>query len=103
MWYNGISLVYCSVRLDAENTRTAKYHEVTILAMEAAINAPTEDVTRDARVFCGQLLKSWIVCLISNWDFDKEMIGWGLGESHVLLPLVLLSVEDVWNNDFGEK
>ena len=37
-----------------------------------------------------------------DWDLDKEMIGWELGESPVHLPTVR-SVEEVWNNHFDEK
>ena len=61
----------------------------------------TEHMTRHARVFWSRLLQSWIVSE-EDWDLDKEMIGWELGESLVLLPLVL-SVEEIWNNDLDEK
>ena len=37
-----------------------------------------------------------------DWNLDKEMIGWELGESLVLLLLVL-SVEEIWNKDLDEK
>ena len=37
-----------------------------------------------------------------DWDLGKEMIGWELGESLVLLPPVL-SVEEILNNDLDEK
>ena len=37
-----------------------------------------------------------------EWNLDKEMIGWELGESLVLL-LPVLSVEEIWNNDLDEK
>ena len=37
-----------------------------------------------------------------DWDVDKEMIGWELGDSLVLLPLVLF-VEEITNNDLDEK
>ena len=37
-----------------------------------------------------------------DWNWDKEMIGWELGESLVLL-LPVLSVEEIWNNDLDEK
>ena len=37
-----------------------------------------------------------------QWDVDKEIIEWELGDLLVLLPLVL-SVEEIWNNDLDEK
>ena len=37
-----------------------------------------------------------------DWDLDKEMVGWELGDSAVLLPSVL-SVEEIWNNELDEK
>ena len=37
-----------------------------------------------------------------DWDLDKEMIGWELGETLVLQPPAL-SVEEVWNDDLDEK
>ena len=78
----GISVVYCSsrsnvnVKLDVENTRIAKYHEVTNMAIEAAINAPYggRDTPR-TRLFCSIAV---VLDRLSdeNWDLDKEMIGW---------------------------
>ena len=37
-----------------------------------------------------------------DWDLDKEMTGWELGDSLVLLPSVLL-VEEIWNNYLDER
>ena len=37
-----------------------------------------------------------------DWDLDKKMTGWELGDSLVLLPPVL-SAEEILNNDLVQK
>ena len=85
MWYNGWVLWLTApsrlnAKLDVEKNRIAKYHEVTNLAFEAATIAPYGG--RDTP-------RTRLLCL--GLDLDKEMIGWGVGESPVLLPRALIS------------
>ena len=61
-----------NVKLDVENTKIVKYHAVTNLAIEAAIKAPVEDVTLHASVFCGQLPKSWMGCLMRTGIWTRR-------------------------------
>ena len=88
-----------NVKLDVENTRITRYHEVTNLAIEATLKAPHggRDTPR-TRLF-------WSIAMVldrlsdEDWELNKERIGWELAESPVLLLPALLSAEDV----FGEK
>ena len=86
MWYTGIAVV----KLYVEFFRIAKFHEVTNLAIEAAINVHHEgrDTPRT------RLLDSIALVLDrlseKDWDLDKEMIGWELGGSPVRLLLCCL-------------
>ena len=76
LWF--IAPTRLNVELDDENTRIAKYNEVTNLAIEAAIKAPCggRDTPRT------RLL--WSVAQVldglsdEDWDLDKDMLGWGL-------------------------
>ena len=50
-----------NVKLDCQDARIIKYHEVTNLAIEATINAPCQGhVTPRTRLLGSQLLWSWI-------------------------------------------
>ena len=86
LWYTGIAVV----KLYVEIFRIAKFHEVTNLAIEAAINVLHEgrDTPRT------RLLDSIALVLDrlsdKDWDLDKEMIGWELGESPLRLLLCCL-------------
>ena len=94
-----ISLVFCS--LDGQDARIIRYNEVTNLAIEAAGNAlHGRHVTPRTRLL--ESIATLDRLSEEDWDLDKEVIGWELGESPVLLPLVL-SVEEIWNNDLAEK
>ena len=68
----------------------AKYHDVTNLAIEAAINVPYEG--RDTPRTRLQESIALVLDRLSeeDWDLDKEMIGWDLGESPVRLLLYCL-------------
>ena len=96
LWFTAPSRL--NVKLDCHDARVIKYHEVTNLAIEAAINVSYgRQVTPRTR-----LLESIAIILDrlseEDWELDKEMIGWELGDSLVHLPPVL-SVGDIWNND----
>ena len=92
----GFSVVCCpsklNVKLDSRDARVVKYHEVTNLALESAINAPYETPrTRPLESI------SLILDRLSDedWDLDKEMIGSELGDSLVRLSPVV-SVKKCW-------
>ena len=73
-----------NVKLDFEQTRITKYHEVTRTRLLESIPKILDPLSKE------------------DWDLDKEMVGWELGDSLVLLSPVL-SVEEVLNNDLVEK
>ena len=74
LWFTAPSRL--NVKLDVEETRIAKCHEATNLAIEAAFNPPYggRDTPRK------RLL--WLIAVVldrlsdADWDLDKEMIGW---------------------------
>ena len=66
LWFTAPSRL--NGKLDGDNSRIAKYHEITNLAIEVWSIAKVLNGLSD-----------------EDWDLDKEMIGWVLGESLVLL------------------
>ena len=72
-----------NVKLDFEKTRITKYHEVTRTRLLESIPKNLDRLSKE------------------DWDLDKEMVGWELGDSLVLSPV--RSVEEVLNNDLVEK
>ena len=91
-----------NVKLDVEKTRITKYHEVTNLATEAAVNVPYGGRVTPRTRLLESIPKILDRLSKEDWDLDKEMVGWGLEDSLVLLSPVL-SVEEVLNNHLVEK
>ena len=90
------------MKLDFEKTRITKYHEVTNLAIEAAVNVPYGGRVTPRTRLLESIPKILDRLSKGDWDLDKEMVGWELGDSLVLLSPVR-SVEEVLNNDLVEK
>ena len=90
------------MKLDFEKTRITKYHEVTNLAIEAAVNVPYGGRVTPRTRLLESIPKILDRLSKGDWDLDKEMVGWELGDSLVLLSPVR-SVEEVLNNHLVEK
>ena len=97
LWF--IALARLNVKLDTENTRIAKCHDVTNLAIEEATNAPHGGRDTPRTLLLWSIAKVLSGVSDEDWDLDKETVGWGLRESLVLLLRVLLAFDDM----FGEK
>ena len=97
LWFTALSRL--NVKLDVEKTSITKYHHVTNLAINAAIKTPYGGRDTPRTRLLWSIAKVLDGLSDEDWDLDKEMIGWGLGESPVLLPPVLPPAEDV----FGEE
>ena len=91
-----------NVELHCQDARIIKCHEFTNLANEAAINATHGGHVTPRTRLMGSIAMVLDRLSEEDWNLDKEMIGWELGESLVLL-LPVLSVEEIWNNDLDEK
>ena len=90
------------MKLDFKNTRITKYHEVTNLAIEAPVNVPYGGRATPRTRLLESIPKILDRLSEGDWDLDKEINGWELGDSLVLLSPVL-SVEEVLNNRLVEK
>ena len=93
VWYKGgflwlAALSRVNVKLDSHDARIAKLQTWQLRQLS---KFPTKDATHHARVFCGQLQNSWIVCLMRTGTWTSVRII-------CASALVLLS-----NLNFGEK
>ena len=100
LWFTAPSRF--NVELHCQDARIIKCHEFTNLANEAAINATHGGHVTPRTRLVGSIAMVLDRLSEEDWNLDKEMIGWELGESLVLL-LPVLSVEEIWNNDLDEK